>query len=438
MQFITSGNRIAVENFTVGYLYTITFTGGEYIHCACTGIGMDFVMFSRTAPEYTYALTMETAEGVSSIDLYSEGGGTTNYNDLTNKPQINGVELTGNKTSSDLGIQPLITADNKLSYTLVSGLGTAATTASSDYATAAQGSLADSAVQPADMNSALNGKQNLINSDNMLSADLVDDTSTTNKFATAAELQQIETNKTNILSSLDANGKKNYVKTNTVTFTGYSLDIPCDALTGDAVLYIKNITTNDTDASTNLVIFYDANNTSIAQRLCNRGEVVVYDNVELVRTLDHIRIYSSDNYAHSAGDTATFTDIMVCPKSLWDISHKYEPYALSNVDLTSNILSIQTDLAKAVMRGDTYVANTTKTYTLTAAKTYLISVVCYNVAGLFLAFKYSTETTPRLFPVYKTADFDNYVTVSAEANSSNIQISSASSSTWYYSNIAML
>ena len=31
-----------------------------------------------------------------------EGGGTSDYNDLENKPQINGVELKGNKTSSDL------------------------------------------------------------------------------------------------------------------------------------------------------------------------------------------------------------------------------------------------------------------------------------------------------------------------------------------------
>lgn len=31
-------------------------------------------------------------------------GGTTNYNDLTNKPSINGVTLEGNKTSEDLGI----------------------------------------------------------------------------------------------------------------------------------------------------------------------------------------------------------------------------------------------------------------------------------------------------------------------------------------------
>lgn len=33
-------------------------------------------------------------------------GGTTNYNELTNKPQINNVELAGNKTLEDLGIQP--------------------------------------------------------------------------------------------------------------------------------------------------------------------------------------------------------------------------------------------------------------------------------------------------------------------------------------------
>ena len=34
------------------------------------------------------------------------GGGTTDYNDLNNKPTINNVELTGNLTSSDLGLQP--------------------------------------------------------------------------------------------------------------------------------------------------------------------------------------------------------------------------------------------------------------------------------------------------------------------------------------------
>ena len=32
------------------------------------------------------------------------GGGVTDYEDIKNKPTINGVELDGNKTSSDLGV----------------------------------------------------------------------------------------------------------------------------------------------------------------------------------------------------------------------------------------------------------------------------------------------------------------------------------------------
>lgn len=32
-------------------------------------------------------------------------GGTTNYNELSGKPKINGVELKGNKTTKDLGIE---------------------------------------------------------------------------------------------------------------------------------------------------------------------------------------------------------------------------------------------------------------------------------------------------------------------------------------------
>ena len=45
----------------------------------------------------------------STVNISAKNGldgsqGTINYNELTNKPQINGVELTGNKTSEDLGI----------------------------------------------------------------------------------------------------------------------------------------------------------------------------------------------------------------------------------------------------------------------------------------------------------------------------------------------
>lgn len=38
------------------------------------------------------------------IGKINPSGGSSDYNSLDNKPKINGVELVGNKTSSDLGI----------------------------------------------------------------------------------------------------------------------------------------------------------------------------------------------------------------------------------------------------------------------------------------------------------------------------------------------
>lgn len=40
------------------------------------------------------------------IDNTGGAGGTSNYNDLTNKPSINNVLLAGNKTSAQLGLTP--------------------------------------------------------------------------------------------------------------------------------------------------------------------------------------------------------------------------------------------------------------------------------------------------------------------------------------------
>lgn len=51
------------------------------------------------------------------------GGGTTDYTSLTNKPQINGVELSGNKTSANLGLvpAPTIVTDGNASGLAVAG-----------------------------------------------------------------------------------------------------------------------------------------------------------------------------------------------------------------------------------------------------------------------------------------------------------------------------
>ncbi len=70
---------------------------------------------SQTIADSDYVFVNQSGEPVwvpaSKVKSYASGdiaGGTTDYTSLTNKPQIGGVELVGNKTLDQLGIQPKI------------------------------------------------------------------------------------------------------------------------------------------------------------------------------------------------------------------------------------------------------------------------------------------------------------------------------------------
>ena len=82
---------------------------------------------------YKLNLIEKTDEILNSIDAVNEnfeiidekmktggGGGTTDYRALSNKPKINGVELTGDKTSEELGIISGSGASNILTFENVS------------------------------------------------------------------------------------------------------------------------------------------------------------------------------------------------------------------------------------------------------------------------------------------------------------------------------
>ena len=103
MQFVDSGQRIAVENFVTGKLYNILFKNDTQVNITCTSIGADCVVFQGEAPLNLFTLTMQNADTIDTIEPTQLG--TTNYNNLINKPSINGVDLIGNKTSSQLGIR---------------------------------------------------------------------------------------------------------------------------------------------------------------------------------------------------------------------------------------------------------------------------------------------------------------------------------------------
>ena len=57
-----------------------------------------------TASENLSGTLISSGNLSGEISLASGGTGTNNYNDLSNKPQINNVTLSGNKTPSDLGL----------------------------------------------------------------------------------------------------------------------------------------------------------------------------------------------------------------------------------------------------------------------------------------------------------------------------------------------
>lgn len=253
MQFIVSGQRIATENFVTGKLYTILFKNDTQVNLMCISIGADCVVFQGEAPLNLFTLTMQNADTIDTIEPTQLG--TTNYNNLINKPSINGVDLIGNKTSAALGIRdvPAIIESDDGKILTASSDGTytwqpAPSSGTMDYtqlnnkpqinsvtltdnvslADLGAAAAADIPTTPADI-----GAEPAITSENMLDADLVDDTSSTHKFATAAQLAQIATNENNISTEqakttgmseggsnyITVGGKRVYVDSNPPTGT---------------------------------------------------------------------------------------------------------------------------------------------------------------------------------------------------------------------------
>lgn len=86
---VFSGSGIAKANPNDFYLNA---TEGAVYHCVTGG--------NASTATWSYDFTMTGGGG---------GGGTSDYNELTNKPQINSVSLSGNKSASDLGLMPATT-----------------------------------------------------------------------------------------------------------------------------------------------------------------------------------------------------------------------------------------------------------------------------------------------------------------------------------------
>lgn len=309
MQFITTDQRIAVENFQFGLIYTVTFTGGRYFSGACIGKGADFVMFQRTAPELIYCLNMAAAAEVESIEQTGGGGGTLNYNDLYNKPQINGVELSGNKSLDNLGIQAKITFDS-------------APTQDSE-----------NPVQSGGVYSALTGKQDALSSEQL---DAV------NSGITSADVTQIENNKNNILF---VNQKVGVNLVNSASGSGTRwINIEVDLPAGTYTCGFSSLTGNDSGFSQ--VTFYGADYAAIQpeRRYISKGNNVYVNDIVVTDAVKTIRIYAANDSTTSQNKNVSYTNLFVCKQEAWDASVGVQPYAPSNAELYAMIQALQAQL----------------------------------------------------------------------------------------------
>lgn len=129
------------------------------------------------------------------------------------------------------------------------------------------------------------------------------------------------------------NGAKNKLTQANFSAT-LQAEIPIKIPAGTYVISYSNLTSTDSDATTCLCRLYDDSGGSNVQRATVNLSRGGPNNTVITVSGDttFMRVYASDNAAHSSGDTVSGTNFMVCTKAEWDISQEYEPYQDSEIN----------------------------------------------------------------------------------------------------------
>lgn len=118
------------------------------------------------------------------------------------------------------------------------------------------------------------------------------------------------------------------------------INIPVSVGSGNFRVSFGTLSSDDTDSDKCQACFLDASNTQVSNWLTFTRGTDVSAAAALTGAATTFRLYPSDSYAHSEGDTVTFTDGMVCAESDWAISQKYVPYCPTMAELYQMILDL--------------------------------------------------------------------------------------------------
>ena len=134
-------------------------------------------------------------------------------------------------------------------------------------------------------------------------------------------------------------GAKNLVNATSGSGTRF-VNIPVVLQPGTYHILFSDITSTDTDATKCQCAAFDSGNADVSNYLqLGRGSAID-GTLTVTATTAYIRLYASNSYGNSAGDTVDFTDCMICTEADWNISQKYVPYCPTMAELYQMILDL--------------------------------------------------------------------------------------------------
>ena len=203
--------------------------------------------------------------------------------------------------------------------------------------------------------------------------------------------KKADDNKTNILTVADQSIKYNYspVSSATISGSGFIIDTTnTDLPAGD----YKFCWTGTATTQGTTINVYQADGTRIVNQLVSNAANMVVD-VTIPQNAAKFNLYTTV--------ANTISNLRIIPKSLYDAGFTdYQPYAMSNVELTANILNKQD---KATASGERY--NTTDTY----ARYITLTIPANRVCKVSAALSFS-NSQPRGIAISQSSDSSTFDT----------------------------
>lgn len=142
------------------------------------------------------------------------------------------------------------------------------------------------------------------------------------------------------LETVVNSGGKNKLQTDSGQSTPPTrwINVPIVLQPGVYAVYFGNLQSTDTDSAICQACFLDGAAQVSNWLAFSRGQDVASIATITAQTTT-FRLYPSDSYAHSENDTVTFSQAMICDKSLYDISPQYEPYCPTLYELYNLVKS---------------------------------------------------------------------------------------------------